>query len=77
MQARSSGVGGGEIVIEGKQEGDSNEIAFNVKFLNDFLKNTSGKDVSMQISSPVEPALFRVEDDPEFLHIIMPVRVQE
>ncbi len=77
IHARSSGVGEGEAVLEGKQEGEDNEIAFNVKFLLDLLKNLSNKNVTMQLSSAVEPALFRTEDDPDFLHIIMPVRVQE
>lgn len=77
MQARSSGVGEGDVELEGKQEGESNEIAFNIKFLNDLLKSVSAKEIIMQVSSPVEPALFKTADDPEFLHVIMPVRVQE
>jgi len=77
MQARSSGVGEGEISISGEQEGDANEIAFNIKFLTDFLKNAPGKSVELQVSSPVEPALFKAEGDPDLTHIIMPVRVQE
>lgn len=77
MYTRSSGVGEGEIELEGKQEGDDNEIAFNIKFLSDLLRNISGKTVSMELSSSVEPALFRTEEDRDFLHIIMPVRVQE
>ena len=77
MIARSSGVGEGEAVIEGEQEGEDNEIAFNIKFLMDLLKNIQEKTVVMELSSPVEPATFRISDEPEFLHIIMPVRLQE
>ncbi len=75
MHAAASGVGQGDIELEGKQEGEENEIAFNVKFLMDFLKNTSAKEISMQVSSPIEPALFKVDNDPDFLHVIMPVRI--
>lgn len=74
MKAASAGVGEGDIEIEGKQEGEENEIAFNIKFLSDLLKNTEAKEISMQVSSPIEPALFKTED-PNFLHVIMPVRV--
>lgn len=77
MQTRSSGVGEGEVTIYGKQEGTTNEIAFNIKFLMDLLKNLTAKEITMQVSSPIEPALFRTDEDPEFTHIIMPVRVQE
>ncbi len=75
MNAASAGVGEGEIEIEGKQEGDENEIAFNIKFLSDLLKNVEAKEISMQVSSPVEPALFKIAEDKNFLHVIMPVRV--
>jgi len=77
LQARAAGVGEGEVVLEGEQTGDSNEIAFNIKFLNDLLKNTDAKSVVMHVSSPVEPAKFTLEDNPDYIHIIMPVRVQE
>lgn len=77
MIARSSGVGEGEAVIEGEQEGEDNEIAFNIKFLMDFLKNVTEKTITIELSSPIEPATFRIPEDPDFLHIIMPVRLQE
>jgi DNA polymerase-3 subunit beta len=75
--AQASGLGEGEATMDVEQKGENNEIAFNVKFLSDILKNIDGKTVTMQISSPVEPAVFKVEDDKGFTHIIMPVRVQE
>ena len=77
MFAQSSGLGEGEATIEGKQEGVDNEIAFNIKFLTDIMKNIAGKNTSIELSSSVEPAVFKTEDDPDYLHIIMPVRVQE
>src|SRR3989344_1408928 len=77
MTARSSGVGEGEVVIEGEQEGEDNEIAFNIKFLMDLLRNIQEKTITIELSSPVEPATFRIPEDPDFLHIIMPVRLQE
>ncbi len=77
MQSRASGVGEGEIGLAGKQEGEPNEIAFNIKFLMDLLKNIKAKEISMQVTSGVEPALFTTSEDPDFLHVIMPVRVQE
>lgn len=77
MAARASGIGEGEMVLTGEQEGEDNEIAFNIKFLIDLLKNVTGETIIMELSSPVEPATFRTPQDPDFLHIIMPVRVQE
>lgn len=77
LEARAAGVGEGEVTLAGEQTGDSNEIAFNIKFLNDLVKNIKAKSIEMHVSSPVEPAKFTSEDDPEYTHIIMPVRVQD
>lgn len=77
LQVDSTSLGEAESKIDGKQEGDDNHIAFNVKFLLDFLRSVDGKTVTLQLNSPFEPALFTTDDDPEFLHVIMPVRVQE
>lgn len=77
LSASSSGLGEGEASIEGKQTGGACEIAFNVKFLNDFLKSATEKVIVMSLTNGVEPALFKTEGDPDYIHIIMPVRVQE
>ncbi len=73
----AASLGEGEATLEAEIEGEENEIAFNVKFLNDVLKTLSSKNVEMELSSGVEPALFKTTDDPDYVHIIMPVRVQE
>ena len=77
MSAKSSGVGEGEAVMTVEQEGEDNEIAFNIKFLMDVLKNAEDKQITIELSSAVEPAAFKFPEDSSFLHIIMPVRVQE
>lgn len=77
LQVESSSLGEAESKIDGQQVGDDNHIAFNVKFLLDFLRSVNGKTVTLQINSPFEPALLTTDDDPEFFHVIMPVRVQE
>lgn len=75
--SRASGVGEGEVVLDVEQEGEDNEIAFNVKFVLDILRSIASKNVILELSSGVEPAVFKTDDDPDFIHIIMPVRVQE
>lgn len=75
--SRSSGVGEGDIQIAVEQTGEENEIAFNVKFLGDLLRVVEEPRVTLSINSPLEAALFTLEKDKNFLHVIMPVRVQE
>jgi DNA polymerase-3 subunit beta len=51
-------------------------IAFNYRFLEDFLNAVKSEDVQIEVSDPNAPALFLDPKDTNFLHIIMPVRLQ-
>ncbi len=55
---------------------DSFTIAFNYRFLEDFLNAVKGEYIRMEFSDTNAPALFLDEKDLNFLHIIMPVRLQ-
>lgn len=77
FHASSQGVGEGDIKIDVKKDGEDNEIAFNVKFLIDFLRTIDGKTVTLDLNTGLEPGVFRIDTDTGFLHIIMPVKVQE
>lgn len=75
--ARTQGVGEGEIKIDCEKEGENNEIAFNFKFLLDFLKNTDSEKIIMRLNDKLAPGEFSSHKDPAYRHIIMPVRMQE
>jgi len=77
LQVATNSLGEAESQLDGKQEGDDNQIAFNIKFLMDFLRSVGGKTITIKLNSAFEPALLTTDDDPDFLHVIMPVRVQE
>lgn len=76
LSASSSGLGDAAAKIDGKKEGEDNSISFNVKFVLDLLRSVTGKTISMSLSSSFEPAIFKT-DDKDYLHVIMPVRVQD
>lgn len=61
---------------EADVDGEEQKVAFNFKFLIDFLGHTSAKKVIVEILRPDAPVVFRLEGNKEFLHIIMPVRIQ-
>lgn len=73
----SSSLGESKTVVEGVQTGDDNTIAFNIKFVQDYLKSVTSEKIKLQVNSAVEPALFTTPEDTEYLHVIMPVRVQD
>lgn len=63
--------------IESITEGDDQRIAFNYKFLLDLLSHIEAKNIEIDILRPDAPVVFRIEGREDFLHVIMPVRIQE
>jgi DNA polymerase III subunit beta len=52
------------------------EIAFNFRFLEEFLHSVAGEEVKMEFSSVSAPGVFTDTSDSSYLHLIMPVKVQ-
>lgn len=73
-------VGQGEedvVYQEAKVEGDAQKIAFNYKYLLDFLNQAPKKKIIIELLRSDAPAVFKIEGVSNFFHIIMPVRIQE
>lgn len=77
ISAESSAAGSQKTKIEAKVDGSPLEIAFNYRFLEDFINAVSGPEISMELSNASAPGVFRDPKDTNFLHLIMPVRIQE
>jgi len=77
ISANAPSVGKNQIEVEAKTTGEENEIAFNARYLLDFLANTDSETVSFEMNGPLNPGVFKEIDDPSFMHLIMPIRVQE
>lgn len=73
----STSLGEAESVIEGLQEGPGGNISYNIKYLSDLLRVSENGKIKMGINSPFDPSIFTLPQDGDFLHVIMPVRVQE
>ncbi|HEX7543050.1 MAG TPA: DNA polymerase III subunit beta [Patescibacteria group bacterium] len=73
-------VGQGEedvVYQEAKIEGETQKIAFNYKYLIDFLNQASKKKIIIELLRSDAPVVFKIEGVDNFFHIIMPVRIQE
>ena len=77
LSAESSQVGSQETIVDAKTEGELIEISFNYKFLEDFLRVVEGEEVIMEFNSSSSPGVFTDPKDANFLHLIMPVKIQE
>ncbi|MCK5020829.1 MAG: DNA polymerase III subunit beta, partial [Candidatus Peribacteraceae bacterium] len=62
-----------EIAINGKE----NKIALSSSYLLDFLGHIDAPEVEMRLIDSMHPAIFQVPGDEKFLHLIMPLRIQE
>ncbi|MBI5356369.1 DNA polymerase III subunit beta [Candidatus Collierbacteria bacterium] len=73
VSANSPQVGENETVldVEGKGEG---EIAFNGRYLLDYLGSTDEESVNFDMINSLKPGVFKAKN---YLHVIMPVRVQK
>jgi len=76
VSANSPSVGEDNVEIEAKTTGEENEIAFNAKYLLDVLAGVNKEDLIFEMTGPLNPGVFKIKNDDSFLHLIMPIRVQ-
>lgn len=69
-------IGKNESKIELKDiRGESIETGFNIKYLNDMIAAIKSKEITFQSNGPTAPGVFLDGDDPDYIHIIMPMRL--
>lgn len=66
-----------EAVLSTEIMGADNKIALSSAYLLDFLGHVGSETVEMQMSDSQHPAIFRTPDEERYLHLIMPLRMQE
>jgi DNA polymerase III subunit beta len=76
VSAESQAAGSQRAKVEAKVDGESLEIAFNYRFLEDFLHIAKSDDVRVEFTNASAPGVFCDPTDPDFLHLIMPVKIQ-
>lgn len=72
--AAAADVGDAEGQVEAKLEGDPVTIAFNARYLVEALQNMAAEELAIELSGPLAPGVLKPEDDPAYVHVIMPVR---
>ncbi|HCU55651.1 DNA polymerase III subunit beta [Candidatus Shapirobacteria bacterium RIFOXYD1_FULL_38_32] len=77
LSANAPQLGQNKVDVDARIEGAPLDIAFNFKFVSDFLNICTGDEVLIELNEPLSSAIFRDQADPEFTHIIMPVRIQD
>ena len=79
LTANAPQIGQNKTFLDVNTDGDelNLQIAFNYKFVSDFVNASQGDNIVIELNDPLSPASFLDESDPNFTHIIMPVRLQD
>jgi len=78
IEANSPEVGENKSVVEAEVKGPGGRVAFNSRYLLDYLNTVEAKSVVVfEMGGTLAPGLFKTKGDKSFSHVIMPVRVQD
>lgn len=77
ISANSPQVGKNISSMQIETEGEGQKVAFNHRFLLDLVRAIEEKELIFEINGPLKPGVFRISGKEDYLHIIMPVRVQD
>ncbi len=77
VSSQESEMGEAEIELPVSGEGKKGSIAFNSRYLMDALNALGGEEVTLSLNSSLDPVLFSDPKDKAYIHVIMPVRLQE
>jgi DNA polymerase-3 subunit beta len=75
VSANTPQVGENHVEVEAKVDGEGGDIAFNSRFLLEFLNGFAGEELLFEMTGSLNSGVFRPAKDDSYLHIIMPVRV--
>ncbi|MFA5025882.1 MAG: DNA polymerase III subunit beta [Candidatus Shapirobacteria bacterium] len=77
LSANAPQIGQNKAIVDARIEGETLDIAFNYKFISDFLAICTGSEIVLELNESLSPGLFRDQSDIHLTHIIMPVRIQD
>ena len=75
VSADSAEAGQGSTRLMANVEGQSLEIAFNVRFLVEVFSALDTPQVALEMNSPTNPGVVRAVGDDAFIHVVMPMHL--
>jgi DNA polymerase-3 subunit beta len=76
VKAESTQVGTSVSKIAATVEGEELTVAFNARYLLDYLTSCTSDNVIWETEGELKPSVFRNEDEETWVQVVMPVRVQ-
>ena len=75
LVAVTQDVGQAHEAVEASYKGDDLTVAFNPEYLIDGIEVAPGDEITLETVDELKPALLKSTEDPNFLYLLMPVRV--
>jgi DNA polymerase III subunit beta len=75
LSATQADLGSNKSSFAANIEGEDMNMAFSARLLSDMLSHVSGSDLIFESSSPTAAGVFKIKDDDNFLHLVMPMRI--
>jgi DNA polymerase-3 subunit beta len=75
VSATAAETGSNETIVDGTIEGETIDIAFNVRFLVEVLNVVSTPNVALETTGSTSPGVIRPVGSEGFLHVIMPMQL--
>lgn len=75
VSSESARSGKQKFSIDAKVEGEPIDILFNLHFIEEYLNNIEGDEVVAEFKDQTSPGVFHDPTDPQFLHLIMPLKM--
>lgn len=75
VSAATAQVGENTVEVDAQIDGEGGEIAFNSRFLLEFLSNIKESELLFEMTGSLNPGVFRPVKDESLFHVIMPIRV--
>lgn len=74
--AESQQFGHEESAVEAQMAGGELAVAFNYRYILDFLNSITGEEVAIETEGTTSPGVFRDTKDEGYTHLIMPFKIQ-
>jgi len=76
LSGDSPDAGNSQDIIDVKYSGEALTIAFNYKFILEFLKIVESEEVAIKLNSPLSATVFAPCSDEDYIYLIMPVQLR-
>ena len=76
LSGDSPDAGNSQDIIDIEYTGEPLVIAFNYKFILEFLKIAESEEIKIQLSTPLSATIFTPNSDEDYLYLVMPVQLR-